>query len=262
MQLPWQQKKKKINQRNAPQSDARQWSLFLPQLNARRLGLNLLSLAVISAAVAGGWTLMDPKTLPVKQVQLEAPFIHVTRDELYQVLRPVAKGGFFNVDVDAVTMAVETLPWVNSAAVQRVWPDTLRITVLEQKALARWRNQALVNEQGEIFTPAVATIPDGLVELQGPDSAVAQVAAEFKVFKEVLQPAQLQMRRVVLSPRRAWTLELSSGEVVLLGREVVQQRLQRFVQLYSQIQGGEVALQQVDMRYPNGFAIKWQKPQA
>lgn len=261
MQLPWRQKKK-INQRNAPQPEPRQWSFSLPQINFQMLGLGMLAVAVTAGAVAGWWKLMDPQTLPVKQVQLEAPFLHVTRDELYQALKPVAKGGFFNVDVNAVTVAVEQLPWVNSAAVQRVWPDTLRVTVLEQKALARWRDRALVNEQGEIFAPPAETFPDGLVELQGPDTTVAQMALEFRVFKEILQPAQLQMKRVALSPRRAWQLELSSGELVLLGREEMQQRLQRFVRFYPQMLSGQAALWQVDMRYPNGFAVKWQKPLA
>jgi cell division protein FtsQ len=260
MQLPWRQKK--LNQRTAPQPESRKWGFSLPQINLRLFGLSLLAVSVVGGAAAGWMNLMDPQTLPVKQVQIEAPFIHVSRDELFQVLKPVAKGGFFNVDVEAVTAAVERLPWVNSASVQRVWPDALRVTVLEQKALARWRDQALVNEQGELFSPPAATFPDGLVELQGPDSTVAQMAAEFRVFKETLQPAQLRMNRLLLSPRRAWQVELEGGAVVLLGREEMPQRLQRFVRFQPQMLSGQSALQQVDMRYPNGFAVRWQKPLA
>jgi cell division protein FtsQ len=261
MQLPWRQKKK-TNQRNALPTEPRKWNISLPQINFRILGMSTLALTVVGGAAAGWLKLMNPQTLPVKQVQLEAPFQHVSRDELYQVLQPVAKGGFFNVDVDAVTVAVETLPWVESASVQRVWPDALHVTVLEQKALARWRDKALVSEQGKIFSPPAATFPDGLVELQGPDTTVAQMAVEFRVFKDVLQSAELGLKRVVLSPRRAWQLELNSGAVVLLGREEMQQRLQRFVRFYPQMLNGQTALQLVDMRYPNGFALKWQKPLA
>ncbi len=163
MQLPWQQKKKKGNQRNAPQTGSRWQRLALVQLNWQRLGMNLLALAVLAGVAAGWLALMKPTTLPMKQLRVEAPFVHVTRDELYQVMKPVAKGGFFNVDVDAVTEAVEALPWVSSASVQRVWPDALHVTVREQVALARWHDHSLVSEQGEIFTPAVETIPAGLV---------------------------------------------------------------------------------------------------
>ena len=119
-----------------------------------------------------------------------------------------------------------------------------------------------MSEQGKIFSPPAATFPDGLVELQGPDTTVAQMASELRVFKDVLQHAELGMKRVVLSPRRAWQLELNSGAVVLLGREEMQQRLQRFVRFYPQMLSGQTAVQQVDMRYPNGFALKWQKPLA
>lgn len=260
MQWLWQQKKK-INQRNAPATEPRKWKITLPQINVRVFGLSALAMVVAGGSAAGWFKLMDPQTLPVKQVQLEAPFQHVSRDELYQVLKPVAKGGFFNVDVDAVTAAVEKLPWVSVASVQRVWPDTLHVIVREQKALARWRDQALVNEEGKLFSPPAETFPDGLVELQGPDRTVAQMATEFRVFKDALEGTALQMRRVVLSPRRAWQLELSNGVVVLLGREEMQQRLQRFVSFYPQMEG-QRTLQLVDMRYPNGFAIKLQKPLA
>ena len=130
MQLPWRQKKK-TNQRNALPVEPRKWNLSLPQINFHLLIMATLVLMVVGSAAAGWRKLMDPQTLPVKQVQLEAPFQHVSRDELYQVLQPVAKGGFFSVDVEAVTKAVETLPWVESASVQRVWPDALHVTVLE-----------------------------------------------------------------------------------------------------------------------------------
>lgn len=259
MQLPWRQKKK-INQRNASQPELRKWKSFLPRINFHLIGLSMLTLAVVAGVVAGWLKLMDPQTLPVRQVQLEAPFLHVSRDELYQAVKLVAKGGFFNVDVNEVTVAVETLPWVSSVSVQRVWPDTLRITVQEQKALARWRKVALVNEEGEIFSPSAESFPDGLVELQGPDSTVAQMAAGFQIFKVTLQQTPLQMTRVVLSPRRAWQLELSGGETVLLGRKEMESRLQRFVGFYPQMMSEQASVRQVDMRYPNGFAVKWQKP--
>lgn len=261
MQLPWRQKKR-VNQRVVPKKAPRQWHVSLPQISLHVAGMSLLVFVVVAGMAAGWMKLMDPQTLPVKQLQVEAPFLHVSRDELYQALKPVAKGGFFNVNVDAVTSAVEALPWVSGTEVQRIWPDTLRVIVVEQKALARWRDQALVNEQGEIFTPPATTFPQDLVELQGPDMTVALMVVEFRQFREILQGAQLQMGKVELSPRRAWQLQLRSGEVVLLGREDVQQRLQRFVHFYPQLLNGQAMVRQVDMRYPNGFAVSWQRPLA
>lgn len=259
MQLPWRQKKR-VNQRSTPQTESSRWHSALPQINVRIFGLSTLALAVIGGAVAGWMKLMNPQTLPIKQVKLEAPFLHVSREELYQAVKPVAKGGFFSVDLEDVTAAVEGLPWVRSAAVQRVWPDTLHIEVIEQKALARWYQRALVNEQGEIFTPPLPSFPGGLVELQGPEMTVALMASEFLRFSESLRGAGLEMRRVVLLPRRAWQIELSSGVVVLLGREEMGARLQRFVHFLPRLAGEADTLQLVDMRYPNGFAVRWRKP--
>jgi cell division protein FtsQ len=40
------------------------------------------------------------------------------------------------VDTGAVTASVEAMPWVRSAAVSRVWPSTVRVTVTERRPVA------------------------------------------------------------------------------------------------------------------------------
>ena len=258
--LPWRQKKK-INKRNdktQKQSLFARLSAHLP--GKQSLGMGALSVAVLLAAGGVWWTLMDPQTLPMKQVQLQAPFIKVSKEQLYDVVRPGAHGGFFNVDVDAVTDAVEALPWVEKALVRRVWPDTLHVTVQEQKALARWRDQALVNVRGELFFPPADTFPGSLIELRGPRTTVAQMAEQFRLFKDALQKSGLSMASIILTPRRAWEIELSNGTLVVLGRNGMASRLLRFVRFYPQLLSPENGAKYVDMRYTNGFAVKWRVP--
>lgn len=257
LSLPWRAKKK-VNKRNVkkqkqPMRERVSTYLAMP---GHTLGVSLLILALIVACVVVWLKLMDPQTLPLKQVQLEAPFVKVSKEQLYDVIKPKAHGGFFNVDVDAVTKAVQALPWVNEASVRRVWPDTLHVSIKEQKAMARWKDQALVNESGELFFPAADTFPNELIELLGPRKIVAQMAEQFRVFEQALQGSDLRMSRISLTPRRAWEVELNDGAVVLLGRNEMKQRLQRFVRFYPQL-GQAVGIKYVDMRYTNGFAVRW-----
>ncbi|MFC1749252.1 cell division protein FtsQ/DivIB [Pseudomonadota bacterium] len=258
--LPWRQKKK-INKRNVKKQKVtlRERFPFRLTLSGQSLGTTVLVLAVLLVSIAVWAKLMDPKTLPMKQVQLESPFIKVSKEHLYDVVKPNAHGGFFNVDVDAITEAVEALPWVEKASVRRVWPDTLHVTVKEQEALARWRDQALVNVRGELFFPVAETFPDVLIELLGPRTTVGKMAEQFRVFKQALSGSDLSMARITLTPRRAWEVELDSGAVVVLGRNEMGLRLQRFVRFYPQLaQAAEV--EHVDMRYTNGFSVKWRAP--
>ncbi|ALP52334.1 hypothetical protein Tel_03785 [Candidatus Tenderia electrophaga] len=246
-------KAKKTNRR-IPQSQpqVRHWGLS-PRLLT--LGGVVLLLAVAGYAI---WLkLMDPNTLPLKQVQLEAPFNKVSKQLLYEVVSSRIDGGFFSLDVARVTTALNELPWVSHVDVRRIWPDTLHVTVNEQVALARWRDQALVNVNGELFYPVPETFPKHLVELNGPEDTVTLMAQQFHRFHETLQQGGLRMQRIHLSERRAWELELSNNTVIALGRDEVVQRLQRFVRFYPQLLAQTNAVRRVDMRYTNGFAVQW-----
>jgi cell division protein FtsQ len=245
-------KAKQTNRRTQQQSQVKRLD-FNPRLLT--LGGVILLLAV--AGYATWLKLMDPRTLPLKQVELEAPFSKVSKQRLHEVLNKQVNGGFFSLDVAAVTRALDALPWVRHVEVRRVWPDTLHVTVTEQVALARWRDQALVNVDGELFYPDTKSFPANLVELNGPEGTVAQMAEQFHRFNETLKQGELAMRRINLSERRAWEVELNNSTVIVLGRDDMAQRLERFVRFYPQLLARATEVRRVDMRYTNGFAVQW-----
>jgi cell division protein FtsQ len=90
----------------------------------------------------------------------------------------------------------------------------------------------------------------------GPDGAAAEVTQHYAEFSRQLAALDLQVTQLALSPRHAWQLRLSNGTVLELGREDMQQRLARFVEVYpyslAAIQG---KVKYVDLRYRNGFAV-------
>ena len=62
-----------------------------------------------------------------------------------------------------------------------------------------------------------------------------------------------------MTPRYAWRIQLNTGTVLELGRENIKERLERYVLVYGHSiarlsQDGPLAY--VDLRYPNGFAIR------
>jgi len=259
MKILWQQTspKKKINRRLSQEKTKAvtqlPWWNFNPRLMTQA-GVALL-LVVVASAV---WLkLMDPQTLPLQQVRLEAPFEKVSKEQIHEVVSAQINGGFFSVDVAAVTEAVKAMPWVDVVEVRRVWPDALHVTVKEQVPLARWRDQALVNVRGELFYPPADSFPVGMVELRGPDNSVANMAHQFSIFNQALGQAGLGMKSLVLSQRRAWELELADSLTVALGRSNTEMRLQRFVRFYPQLLDKAENVKRIDMRYTNGFAVQW-----
>lgn len=223
----------------------------------RRVLAGLLAAALLAGTTWGVITLRDPATLPIRAVKVEGRFTHVTAQALQQAVADAATGGFLSVDVDAIRRAALSLPWVHSVGVRRVWPDTLRLTVTEQIAVARWGEQGLINSDGDVFTPDPSSFPPGLPELRGPAGTEDAVLSQYRAMNQALAPLKLRITRLELDERRAWRLYMGGGMELVLGREQAEARLQRFINIYPALQAAEPpGIARVDMRYSNGFALQ------
>lgn len=225
----------------------------------RWTGLLLLLAALGAGANWGVAKLRDPQLLPVQVVRIDGSFHRLQRAALEQAVASRLHGGFFTVDVAAVQEAVSRLPWVDRTSVRLVWPGTLRVTVEEQVPLARWQQDRLLNLRGQVFNPADIEPPAGLPLLSGPDGSEGEVLGRYRDLQVRLQPFGREVRELRLDARRAWTLQLDSGLVIRLGNKQVEARLSRFFRVYPRLQQMQEQLREMDLRYPNGFAVRVEK---
>jgi cell division protein FtsQ len=155
-----------------------------------------------------------------------------------------------------VRATLERLPWVRSASVRRIWPDTLEVELEEHVALARWGDDALVNTHGEkFFGRAVQALPLFI----GPEGTEAEVTRRYANFSQIVAALGAPLERVVLTARFAWQLRLGNGLNIMLGRDAdaAEARLKGFVEVYdSTLKNLNRKHEYVDLRYPNGFALR------
>jgi cell division protein FtsQ len=216
----------------------------------------LVGIAVFVFAVAGVVLLLRSPLFPVTQIELTHPLGKTTREEIEAAARVHVRGNFFALAPSQVRAGLEELPWVRRASVRRVWPDALEVTLEEHVPLARWRERGLIDVYGERFNAATdAALP----MFVGPAGTEHELAQGYARFARVLAPLGARLERVVLSERRAWQLQLDSGLHIVLGRDAdgAEARLRRFVEAYAQTLGRIArAHEYVDLRYPNGFALR------
>lgn len=197
---------------------------------------------------------------PLREVTVNGELKHVTREQVQFIVTRALKGNFFTLDLNKTRRTFEKLPWVRNVNVRRRWPDRLEVTMEEHQVLARWGNTALVNTRGELFQ---AASDQQLPVFTGPEDGVQEVATEYLVFKQQLAAIGRQPQQVKLSERRAWQVRLDDGLVVELGRERVEQRMDKFVKVFDRSLGRlNRAISYVDLRYPNGFAVRLGSPAA
>lgn len=226
---------------------------------ALRTAAWLAALAVIAlplVAAKNGWLASD--RWPFRQLSVSGAFEHVSIDEVRALAAPALKPGYFAVDLEHVRRNVSTLTWVEHVEVRKRWPDQLDIEVIERKAIARWGSDRLLSAQGELFRAEVGAWADGLPQFHGPDEHRLQVRDFYLQAQQALAPTGIAATGALLSGRGAWTLDLSNGGQLVLGREQAAERLQRFAAVFLKLTAADPArLQRADLRYENGFALTW-----
>lgn len=209
------------------------------------------------------WAVRMPLT-PIQEVQVTEQLREIQRSDLERVLAGRIRGNFFSVNLEGVRDALEELPWVRRAEVRRHWPARLEVKIEEQQAVARWGDDLThwVNPYGEVF--AASAPQDGGVQLpllSGPTGTAEEVLRRYAESVTQLQSIGLKPVQLALSQRLAWVLRLENGLTIELGREQqkspLTSRLKRLVEIYPvALANRQPAPQVVDMRYPNGLALR------
>lgn len=224
----------------------------------RAIGQSLFMLSLIGIVVWGVGRLADPQTLPLREVSIEGQFKHITKHKLSEAIADRVTGGFFSVDLEAIQVAAEELPWVSQVGVRRVWPDSLQIQVKEQTPLARWGEDALVSVEGEIFAPPRESFPKNLPKLEGPLGSERSLVSRFGEIQAQLSSLKLQVAQLTIGERRDCHIVFENGMELVLGRAYNEQRLTQFRRVYIRLlQLHREDIRRIDMRYTNGFAVTW-----
>ena len=218
----------------------------------------LTTLALLVLLYVGVQLLLRSPLFPLREVTVTGELSRTPRGAVERAARGRVAGNFFAADLAQVRAGFEQLPWVRRVDVRRMWPDRLEVRIEEHRALARWGDAGLVNTYGERFAGQTdARLP----VFAGPAGSEAEVARRYRAFAAILAPLALDLERVVLTPRYAWQLRLANGLALELGRDAaeaaVESRLARFVAAYPATLGKLGRRHEyVDLRYPNGFALR------
>jgi cell division protein FtsQ len=237
--------------------------------------MNLASVVLVAVAImialsaAGIWLLHRP-VFNLVQVTIEGvddqALRHVNVASVRATAMPSIKGNFFTVNLQAVREAFEAVAWVRHARVRRQWPNRLVVTIEEHKVAALWNDDALVDSFGDAFTAnlAEAEAEGDLPQLNGPLGSQREVLQHYSDFMREFSKLGLRPVDVSLSPRYSWSVRFdnatSEGLLVEFGSEgdaaTLNDRVERMLATYPIVTAKWPHLTLVDLRYPNGFAIR------
>ncbi len=123
-------------------------------------------------------------------------------------------------DVAAARQRVEQLPWVASATIRKVYPDTLEVDITEREPFALWQRNgavALIDASGQVLSDYISPRYRDLPMLvgAGAQSEATEILALIAQFPDI----RSQLKAATLVSGRRWNLTLNNGVVIMLPEE-------------------------------------------
>jgi len=178
-------------------------------------------------------------------------------DEIEDALGPVIGASLLHFDVHSARARIEELGWVRAAAVSRLLPDTVQISIREREPSAVWQVSGalqLIDESGamikEIGTYEYSNLP--LIVGAGAPEAAAGVLKALRAHPELKDMTAALVR---VSERR-WNMRLRNGLDVKLPETGYAQALDELSALQSAHGTLDQNLEYIDLRDPERMVIR------
>lgn len=241
-------------------------SLRLPKPDfspLKRLIWPVLLVVLGVAAYEGAQRALPYIDRPISKVSVDGELSYISQQAVQQRIAPYIQASFLQINLSGMRQELEQMPWIAHAEVRRVWPDQIMIRLEEQLPVARWGDEALLNNAGHAFAPRESANYQHLPRLAGPQRAQRQVMQQYQVLSQMLRPLGFSISALEMRERGSWYLRTTQGIDLLLGRDHIVDKMRRFAAIYEKaLKAQQPNIARIDLRYPNGLAVAWREPVA
>jgi cell division protein FtsQ len=256
-QAPKKKRAQATRRKTVRQPIAQRWKPNI-SINWGRVSGFLLMLAPLLLIAAGYIWINRPENLTIQSVEVTGDLKYLDQEELQPIIAPFVSTNLHLLDAKNLETELEFNTWVHSASMTKLWPDKLRITIHEERPIAFWGDDSMLNEFGEIIDADLPEKTGQLPILFSPEDNGRNMVENYLKVQEWTRDFPAKIIEFREDSRGSWQLKLASGLVVNIGREQQEKRLRRFVVGYKEELVDKISkVHTVDLRYTNGFAVKW-----
>jgi len=160
-------------------------------------------------------------------------------------------------NVEAARERIASLPWVEQAAVRKIYPHTLEVRIDERQAFAIWqqgRELSVIEKSGRIIAPysggRQAELP--LLVGAGAPRLAPEMMAKIERYPELVS----RVKGYIRVGERRWDLRLDNGITVKLPEDGEDQALATLVRMERENGLLERDVAAVDMRIPDRLVLQ------
>jgi cell division protein FtsQ len=181
----------------------------------------------------------------------------VSREEILTTAGVTGRASLLFLDAAAARTRLLANPWIADAAVLKLYPDRLQITITERQAFALWQKDGRVSviaADGTVLEPFVENRYLGLPLVVG--RGAQRQAKDFLAIVDRYPDIRSAVRASVLVAERRWNLRLNNGIDVRLPEADVEQALDRLVALDRDKKLLSRDIVAVDLRLPDRVTVR------
>jgi cell division protein FtsQ len=181
----------------------------------------------------------------------------VSREEILTTAGVTGHASLLFLDADAARVRLMANPWIADAAVSKLYPDRLQITITERQAFALWQQDGRVSviaTDGTVLEPFVEDRYRGLPLVVGKGAELQ--AKDFLAVVARYPEIRSELRAFVLVAERRWNLRLKNGIDVRLPESNVERAFDRLVMLDREKKLLSRDIIAVDLRLPDRVTVR------
>jgi cell division protein FtsQ len=220
----------------------------------------ILFFAEITLVMVNKFT--DENEMPLTSLLLTGQHPHVFAEDVKNILvNQPTNLNFFTLEIEEIQKELERLPWIYSVSIRKRWPDTIKIHIVEQAAVAKWNGRALLNRFSDILAVEPSSVEEDLVDLYGDDKNPQETLDIYNKIYQLIKVSKFNIVILKNDNRNSTTLQLKNGIVLRLGREQKLDRIQRYLAIIPLLERkyNINEIDYIDMRYDTGFSVGWKK---
>ncbi len=150
----------------------------------------------------------------------------LVKKEVLKILGLDTAESIFTFDVDRARFLLEQQAWVQSANIQKIYPNRVRISVVEREPYAIWQHDGvmdIIDDTGRVILPFKGGVARELplVVGKGAQNAAKMFLQELSIYPQLYS----RVRAFVRVGERRWDLVLDNGVRVMLPEKSALERL-------------------------------------
>jgi cell division protein FtsQ len=198
------------------------------------------------------------KDLDIAEVIVDGSFVYSDPMKLQLEIEKKLKSDFLRLSLESIRQALLEEPWYQSVSVERVWPATLKVRVVEHQPIAVWNGEGFINRSGDVVYVDNIEVLEHLPGLNGKNNQAYKITERYLTMSKLLNRQGLYITSMSVDKSGDWSLELNEQFDVKLGQKNISDRLDKFLGLYtSSLVSKRKYVDSIDMRYRSGAAVSW-----